>query len=967
MTFLKKITNTTLKIVLLFCAAHGLYAQTNDGYVVPTATKKTFPLASQGKVAAVLVSDNDFEGVKRVVRHLQKDILNVTDISPEVFMESASLEGNVIIIGTLGKSPIVDELAKKGKINAKQLEGRWEKFTTQIVQNPMPGVKQGLVIAGSDKRGTIYGTYDLSNEIGVHPWHFWADVPAEKQTELHVLPGVHTKGEPKVKYRGFFINDEAPALTGWVGENYGKFNSEFYDKVFELILRMKGNYIWPSMWQPRMFYEDDPKNGELADEYGIVMGTSHHEPLTRAHEEWSHFGGNEWNFETNAAQLKEFWKGGIERMGDKETLVTIGMRGDGDESMSEGTAIDLLEGVVEAQREIIEDVTGKPAAETPQIWALYKEVQDYYDQGMEVPEDVTLLLCDDNWGNIRKLPSLEAKPRKGGYGIYYHFDYVGGPRNYKWLNTNQIERTWEQMHLAYEHGVNKVWIVNVGDIKPMEFPLQFFMDYAWNPDAWNADNLDNYYSHWTNEVFDGIETEAIADIMKKYTKYNARRKHELIDPSTFSLTNYNEADKVVNTYNELSEKAQGIYDNLPEQYKDAYYQLVLFPVLASANLNELYVSAAKNNFYAKQGRASANAYADKVRELFMKDRELTDYYHNKMADGKWNHMMSQNHIGYMSWQEPRFNRIPETFKIDIADDAEIGVAIQNSEEWWSGDNNDALLPMFDPVNDQKYSVEIFNRGKQSFDYSIQSKADWIQLTEATGTVEEEKTISISIDWSKAPSGQNESVITISGAGKSIPVQIKINNYNTRKVEGFVENNGFIAMDASHFSEAKAPKPFEWKVVDNLGKTGSAVISLPIKQGRVELSKKSPKLSYNVNFQNAGEVKVHMYFSPTINYATREGMYYGLSFDDQLPTKVNYDADPNIFNYNGKVPSNWHNNVGDNIKIITTTFEIDRPGNHTLNYYRVDEGLVLQRIVIETANSQLKDTYLGPPESPKVSQ
>lgn len=966
MTILNQPIRLTVTILLLFILSSTLYANDRDKYVVTTASKETFPLASKGKVASIVISDDDFSGVKRVVGHLQKDMFNVTDIKPSISSDINLAEDFTIIIGTLGNSSIINKLVKNGKIDAKPLEGKWEKFITQIVENPMPGLKKALVIAGSDKRGTIYGIYDLSNQIGVHPWHFWADVPAKKQSELHAIPGKHTHGEPKVKYRGLFINDEAPALAGWAKENYGNFNAKFYDKVFELILRMKGNYMWPAMWN-NAFNDDDPLNRTLADEYGIIMGTSHHEPMDRSQQEWKRFGKGEWNYNTNADGLNDFWKKGIENMGSTENLVTIGMRGDGDEAMTEGTAIDLLESVVQIQRKIIEEVTGKPAEKTPQIWALYKEVQDYYDEGMEVPDDVTLLLCDDNWGNIRKLPSLNAKPRKGGYGIYYHFDYVGGPRNYKWLNTNQIERTWEQMHLAYKHNVNQVWIVNVGDIKPMEFPLQFWFDHAWNPEAFNADNLDEYYTYWANDVFDGFETKAIANIMKLHTKYNARRKHELIDVSTYSLTHYNEADSVVNDYNALAKQAQTIYDALPEIYKDAYYQMVLFPVLASANLNELYVSAAKNNLYAKQGRASTNYYADKVQKLFLKDKELTDYYHNDMANGKWNHMMSQVHIGYEIWQQPRFNQIPETFKIDISDDAEMGVAIENSEEWWSGDNTNATLPLFDRANDQVYTVEIFNRGKESFNYSIKSNSNWIKVTDTKGTIEKQKTVTINIDWEKAPLGANTSSIIISGTGKEIPVEIKIDNYNTKNIKGFVENNGFIAIDAKDFSEKHEPKSFKWKVVDNLGKTGSSVISLPINEGRVELTKKSPKLSYPIHLKQKGKVKVHMYFSPTINYSTREGMYYGLSLDGQTPTLVNYDSDPNIFNYNGKVPKNWHNNVGDNIKVISTELELETSGNHMLNYYRVDEGLVLQRIIIETENSTLKPTYLGPPESANIKK
>ena len=938
-------------------------AQTIDSqkYVTNTASSERFPLASNGKVASIVVDQDDFPGVVRVAGHLQNDLQKVTGILPNVFNGMAQTEDYLVIIGTLGKSAIIDQWAKEGKIDAARLQGKREKFTTQIVDNPMAGVQKALVIAGSDKRGTIYGIYDLSSQIGVSPWYFWADVPVRRQSELHVLPGVHTLGEPKVKYRGFFINDEAPALTGWVYERYGDFNAKFYEKVFELILRMKGNYLWPAMWPPRKFNVDDPQNAILADEYGIVMGTSHHEPLTRAHAEWNKSLGK-WDYASNAKGLQEFWKGGMERMGVKETLVTIGMRGDGDEALSEETATDLLETIVKDQRKIIAEVTGKPAEETPQIWALYKEVQDYYDKGMRVPDDVTLLLCDDNWGNLRKLPGLDDAPRKGGYGIYYHFDYVGGPRNYKWLNTNQIERTWEQMHLAYEHGVDKVWIVNVGDIKPMEFPIQFFFDYAWDPDRWNADNLQDYYRIWANDVFGGIETDAIADIMKKYTKYNARRKHELIDPSTYSLIDYNEADAIVENYNALGRKAQGIYDQLPEEYKDAYYQLVLFQVLASANLNELYVAAAKNNWYAEQGRALTNGYANKVKALFDKDMELTDYYHNEMADGKWNHMMSQTHIGYKIWQEPKTNAIPETKTIDIPNASEVGIAVEGSKKWWPNASDEAILPTFTSFENNTFYVDVFNRGMEPFNYKIKSKSDWIVFSQTKGSIDKQQRIEVNIDREKAPKGTNKTFFTVKANKRSIPVYVQTNNVDVDGAKGFMESNGFIAIDADHFSTPYEPEPFSWKVVDNLGKTGSSIISLPIKKGRVALSETSPRVSYDVHFRTKGKVKVHMLFSPTINYATREGMYYGLSFDGEDPVRINYDSDPDIFNYNGKVPSNWHANVADNIKVITTEFEINETGNHTLNYFRVDEGLVLQRIIIETENSQLKETYLGPPES-----
>ncbi|RYE01852.1 MAG: glycosyl hydrolase, partial [Sphingobacteriaceae bacterium] len=377
-----------------------------------------------------------------------------------------------------------------------------------------------------------------------------------------------------------------------------------------------------------------------------VMGTSHHEPMDRAQQEWKRYGKGEWNYEHNGEVLRDFWRKGIKNMGSAETIVTVGMRGDGDMPMGEGSNIKLLEKIVADQRQIISEETKKKPEQTPQMWALYKEVQDYYDKGMRVPDDVTLLLCDDNWGNIRKLPKLGAPKRAGGYGIYYHFDYVGGPRNYKWINTNPISKTWEQMHLANEYGANQVWIVNVGDLKPLEFPISFFLDYAWNPNKIGANQLQEYARNWAAKQFGTAHASEIADLIANYSKYNARRKPELLDQTTYSLTDYHEFETVVSDYNQLKEQAEKLNQNISAAYKDAYYELVLHPILASANLNEMYFEAAKNKYYAtiKNGIA-ANAAADKVKSLYDKDQQISNYYNDTLANGKWSHMMDQTHIG----------------------------------------------------------------------------------------------------------------------------------------------------------------------------------------------------------------------------------------------------------------------------------------------------------------------------------
>ncbi len=640
---------------IVFIFIIGLHVNTAFAQSLLTSKANTSAYSIVG--SNIVVDANDDAVVNKAATFLQQDLLAVCGNKHLLTSSVAGLKGTTIIIGSIEKSALLKKLIKDGKLNVQNIQHKWEAYSIQTIRNPLPGVPIALVIAGSDRRGTAFGVFELSKQIGVSPWYWWADVPVKKQAAIYIDAKQKLTDAPKVKYRGIFINDEAPALSNWSREKFGGFNHLFYNKVFELMLRLKSNYIWPAMWG-NAFYFDDSLNIKSADSFGIVIGTSHHEPLMRAHEEWKYFGkGRKWNYDSTEAGLKEFWKGGMERAWN-EKIVSVGMRGDGDEPMSRETATSLLERIVKDQRQIIADVTGKPAEQTPQLWALYKEVQDYYDKGMRVPDDVTLLLCDDNWGNLRKLPKLNEKPRKGGYGIYYHFDYVGGPRNYKWLNTNPLPRIWEQMHLAYEHNVKDIWIVNVGDIKPMELPISFFLDYAWVPSKISADNILNYTEKWAAQQFDKTHAKQIAQMLAENAKYTGRRKPELLDDKTYSLHNYNEFENVVSTYNKLLADAESMNESLPPQYRDAFFQLVLHPIKANANLHEMYFYTALNKEAYNSRQISANKYADKVKNLYINDSMITLQYH-QLNNGKWNHMMSQTHIGYTYWQQPNKQKMPE--------------------------------------------------------------------------------------------------------------------------------------------------------------------------------------------------------------------------------------------------------------------------------------------------------------------
>lgn len=954
---IKRSINTIFffSVLLVFTTScHVEKISTDMNYISTEKGKQNFVISESGKSVPLFISSEDHAGVIRVAKHLQTDIENITDAKPILSIDEQPTGKEIVIIGSIDKSPIIKKLVDNKIIDVSDIEGKWETFKIETVNNPFPNVDRAIVIVGSDKRGTIFGMFDLSERIGVSPWYWWADVPVKKKQNVYMKPGSYSLGEPKVKYRGIFINDEAPALEGWAYEKFGGINAEFYQHVFELILRMKGNFLWPAMWG-KAFYEDDPNNPKLADEYGVVISTSHHEPLMRSHDEWRRFGEGEWNYNTNDEKLREFWAKGIERMGDYESIVTLAMRGDGDEPMSEESNIALLEKIVKDQREIIKDVTGKSIESTPQVWALYKEVQAYYDKGMRVPDDVTLLLCDDNWGNIRKLPKLSDPPRSGGYGIYYHYDYVGGPRSYRWLNTNPIGRVWEQMNLAYEYGADRIWLVNVGDLKPMEFPIEFFLDYAWNPENIEAKDLTEYTRVWAEEQF-GVEySREIGNLITKYHVYNGRRKPELLDVGTYSITNFKEAENYINEYNTLLEKANKINLLLSEEFRPAFYQLVLHPIEACANINELYVTTAKNRLYAEQGRAKTNILAKRVEELFNKDAEIANYYNNILLDGKWSHMMDQTHIGYTYWNNPKENTVPKVETISISDKAEMGVAIEGSTSWWPNESDVAILPEFDPFHNQSYYIEIFNRGKTSFQYSINTSDEWIKIKNGSHTVKEENREFVSIDWAKAPKGKLTGTVQIADSnGKIVNVTVNVNNIlsPSDNVEGFIESNGYISIEAENYSKAISSTPIQWITIPDMGKTLSAVIPTPVTAAKQIPEGNSARLEYKVHFFSKGKVKVKAYLSPTINYHADEGLSYAISFDDEAPQIINMHKDKKF--------RDWEISVSNNATVITSEHVIDKPGAHILKYWMVNSGIPLQKIVIET--DDVPYSYLGPPES-----
>lgn len=658
-------------LALTFTCLAASALDNKDVVVCGNGDSSTYRLVVDGCPPCILRDSADLKGIGIALNNLGSDFCSVTGNDPAIaHWTVGSSQPNVVIVGSIESAPI-KKLVKDKKIDARDLKGRNEKYLMTVVGNPLPGVAEALVIAGSDRRGTIYGIYELSEMIGVSPWTFWADVPVIRQDNIAIKRGTYTAGEPRVKYRGIFLNDEAPCLTSWVKNTYGTGygDNRFYGKVCELILRLRGNFLWPAMWS-WAFYADDDLNACVADEMGVIVGTSHHEPMARNHQEYArrrgHYGP--WNYNTNSEKLDQFFKEGIDRMQNRETVVTIGMRGDGDEAMSEDADVALLQRIIRNQRDIIAKATGKKASETPQVWALYKEVLDYYDKGLRAPDDVIYLLCDDNWGNLRRVPSSDELKHPGGFGLYYHVDYVGAPRNSKFLNVTPVEGMWEQLTLAARSGIDRLWILNVGDLKPMEYPITLFLDMAWNPGAVDYAGLHRHTVDFCAAQFGADNAAEAARILNLYSKYNGRVTPEMLDHRTYNLAT-GEWQRVADDYRRLELRALRQYIDLDPCYRDAYAELILFPVQVMANLYDMYFAQAMNLALAASNDPEANVWADRVKECFDRDAELMTWYNKEIAGGKWDGMMTQKHIGYKGWNDDfaHTDVMPRVKRVDSAD------------------------------------------------------------------------------------------------------------------------------------------------------------------------------------------------------------------------------------------------------------------------------------------------------------
>ena len=962
---------TAALLLFAFAAfAPRSYAVGQPHYIQLTPVSGGFTLASNGATAKLYVDSGDWWGVIHAAHNLQTDIGRVTGVTPALAETANPPAGNVVLIGTIGKSRVIDRLIDEHQIDVGSIRGQWEATLTQVVNQPLPGVPRALVIAGSDELGTIYGIYDLSSEIGVSPLYWWADVPVKHHTALYAEPGAWVVGSPAVKYRGIFLNDEAPSLTNWVDKRYGGYNHLFYTRIFDLLLRLRANYLWPAMWDSA-FDVDDAQNPVLANQYGIFMGTSHEEPMMCAEKEWKSSYGP-WDYATNSTRIDQFWRHCTERDKDFREIVTLGMRGHNDTPMPDSGNIALMEQIIHEQRQILRQTVNPDIDKIPQLFALYKEVQRYYDEGLQIPDDVTLLWSDDNWGNLRHLPTPAESKRSGGNGIYYHLDYVGGPRSYKWVNTYPITKIWQQMDLAWKYQATRIWIVNVGDLQPKLFPAQFFLNMAWDPARWGPDHLQQYTREWAAENFGTEYADRIADLISTYAKYNGRRKPEQLTPDTFSLIHFNEAQRVCKQWQSLAAEAELINRKLPAAYRAAYYELVLYPVKASATVNELYIAAGENARYAEQGRVRTNGLANRARRLFAEDAALSWKYNHGIENGKWDHMMDQTHIGYYYWNEPPVNAMPAVTWVQPLHGPHMAVAVQGSALAVNGPLPGLSLPAFDVFNRQTRPIAVFNRGDRPFSFTAAASQPWIHLGTTSGTVTKGRHLLVSIDWAKVPAGDNHGSVTIQQKnGPAVTVAVSAFDPVTPSREdlrGFVEAGHYVSIDAAHFTSRSSVGGVHWVNLPDYGETLSAMTIFPVTAESILPPQPAPALGYRMYLFDQGKCSITAILAPTLDALPNRGVRYAVSFDDQPPEIVNAAA--------GDSQAEWAEDVSDGVRKVTTVLEVPSAGYHTLNFRMIDPGVVLEKLVVAFPDPQeprvpgmpapkvprAPSSYLGPPES-----
>lgn len=985
-------------------------------------------LADQGKVIPFLVEDMAYEGVRRIVYKVGKDVERVFGTMPQIINSLARVRScpeagggekeeryrqerpvNLVLCATLGKSELLKALIREGKLEAEQIEGKWEAYIIRLIKNPFPDVDEALVICGSDKRGTIYGIFGLSEYIGVSPLHFWGDVEPVRRNRLAVGTDIQrVSGEPSVKYRGFFINDEWPCFGNWTFSHFGGFTAEMYEHVFELLLRLKGNYLWPAMWTSS-FPLDGPGdlNERLADMYGVVIGYSHHEPCLRASEEWDlvrgedSVYGNDWNFYTNEEGLTRYWRDGLKRSGKYEHLITLGMRGERDSSILGPEAalkqnIELLKNVITIQRKLIREQVNPDISRVPQVLALYKEVEPYFYGDENTPglkdweelSHVICMLCEDNFGYMRTLPSPELleqlKKRGCGFGMYYHLDYHGGPVSYEWILSTPLSLIWEQMCKAYDFGIRDAWIVNVGDLKGNEVALSYFLALAYDFDTWGSgfpNSWEEYIRQWLMRTFPDIDEpvrQKMGRVFKDYVAMNHKRRPEALHEGIYHPCHFLETDNMLAWAEAVERDNKWILEETKkedEKSAEAYYSMIGYPAGAAVNLLRMHLYAGKNRHYALQGRPVANKYADLVTECIRRDRELGEEF-ALFRNGKWKGMEQEQHIGFVSWNEDNC-RYPVRMQVEPAYKPRMTVSRKDAEEI-------AFKSYFQPmkilVDDFMYAgcdeviLEIANDGRGELSYEITGGAQWLGVTPVRGIVSDIQEVRLSCDRMRLPGERKpdrvfgeetySAVLKISDSETTVLVEVRARQIS--ELTGvFLPVRDVIVMDAHHYAEKHDTGRGRFVELTGYGKYGYGMKVLPSTAAFAE-TEDAPSLTYRFYVEKEGEYRAEVLTAPANPAVYGESIHFlmGVRSHDTEPQNekkqvVNLLAE----DYSAGDPSceEWCRGVLDQVRRTQAVIYCQK-GIMELTISAMDPGLVPERILIYPVQQKLPESYLGPAES-----
>lgn len=1008
---------------------------------------------SKANIPLMAVEESAYEGVRRVAGKVAEDIGKVLGAAPEVVNGKDFPAGSaacVVLCATLGKSPLLEELEKKGLTDLRGLlreDGSRKREVYQISRIFLRDGEQAsrpsralsflpesvgsiLLICGSDKRGTIYGMFSLSEYIGVSPLCYWGDAEPVRRDRLRIEKDIETLSrEPSVKYRGFFINDEWPCFGSWVTEHFGGFNGDAYEHVFELLLRMKGNYLWPAMWTAS-FPLDGPgsRNEELADIYGVVMGYSHHEPCLRASEEWDKVRGedsrygNQWNFYTNGQGLLNYWEDALKRSGKYENIITIGMRGERDSSMLGPDAtlkenIDLLKDIITRQKELIRRHVKRENGEVPMLLALYKEVEPYFYGDGSTPglkdweglDGVTCMLCEDNFGYVRTLPGEEVRGHKGGFGMYYHFDYHGAPISYEWVDCTPYSRIWEQMGQVYEYGIRDVWIVNVGDLKFHEVPLNYFLDMAYDFDRWGYGNPHSYEEYprlWAERTFPGAAPstrEKIGQVLDGYIKINGLRRPESLHAGIYHPCHYEETDRMLARAQELEQMSLQVMEELGVE-RQAYYSMIHYPAMASMNVLKMHLYAGKNHFYASQGRTAANLYGELTRECILLDRKYSEEW-GAFRNGKWNGMQLEQHIGFTRWNDDDY-RYPVTMRVEPAHRPRLSVSRKDDERTATkafGSPMVIQVPDFQYAGCERVTLEIANSGCGSLHYRISvengtsvkggifmedlssmkglnSRKDgagenngvpgWLEVSPMEGEAETMAEVQLLCHRELLPEEtqkvrllieDGDARVAVEILGRAVPFADKKENLGTETLlpeMTFLERNGVIAMGAEHFSGRKDTDRGSFRILEGYGKFGSGVKVFPSTAEFGE-EEERPELYYRFFIREAGLYEVEILTAPTNPLKSGRSVNLRLRSGEGKTAKA--EIIPADYRGGDFWDGRWCAAALNQEHRAGVTMEFGE-GVQELAVGAMEAGTVIEKILIYKKGTAVPASYLGTPES-----